>query len=231
MFKKMVPITKQQHAKKRVLPVNSFKFASNSYLVSVIGSEFNKVATLYPIVFVKDGDELRPFALLGLKQGQNLFVDKEGRWNAHYIPAIIRRYPFVLGRNEGNNELMICIDEESEFVSETQGEPLFDEQGNPAPIIEKARNYLIELQRFSELTNMFSKAMSERELLAPLKMQIKNAQGGMVNIDGVFAINETKLNELPDEVFIELRKRGALPLIYAHLLSLIQMERLVQMNA
>ena len=231
MFNKMVPITRQRHAGKKVLPVRTFKFASKTNIVSLITNEFNKVASVCPIVFVKDKDELlKPFALLGLEQGENLFIDDAGRWEAHYIPAIIRRYPFVLGRNEGKSELVLCIDEESEFVSDTEGEPLFNEKGEPGKITETARNYLIELQKFSELTNMFSKELAERELLSPLNMQIKNSQGALVKIDGIFAVNEAKLNELPDEAFMELRKRGALSLIYAHLISLVQMERLVQMQ-
>jgi len=231
MFNKMVPITRQRHGSKKVLPVRTFKFASKSNIVSLITNEFNKVASVCPIVFVEDKDELlKPFALLGLEQGENLFIDDNGRWKSHYIPAIIRRYPFVLGRNEGKSDLVLCIDEESEFVSDTEGESLFNEKGEPGKITETARNYLIELQKFSELTSMFSKELAERELLSPLNMQIKNSQGALVKIDGIFAVNETKLNELPNEAFMELRKRGALSLIYAHLVSLVQMERLVQMQ-
>ena len=230
MFKKTVPVTKQQHVGKKILPVNTFRFAEKAYLVSLIANEFNKAASIYPIVFGQDSGDFRPFALLGLKQGENLFVDKDGRWKAHYIPAIIRRYPFVLGRNEGTSDLMLCIDEESEFLSDTEGEPLFDEQGNPSPIIAKARNYLVELQRFSELTNLFAKELARLGLLTPLQMQIRNTEGVLVKIEGVSAVNEKKLNELPDEDFMNLRKRGALGLIYSHLISLSQIERLVQMQ-
>lgn len=230
MFKKTVPVTRQQHGSKKILPVNSFKFAEKAYLVSVIANEFNKVASIYPIVFGQDAGDFKPFVLLGLKQGENLFVDKNGRWGAHYIPAIIRRYPFVLGRNEGTSDLMLCIDEETDFLSDTEGEALFDEQGNPSPIIEKARNYLVELQRFSELTNLFAKELNKLDLLTPLQMQIRNPQGTLVKIEGVSAVNEKRLNELSDEDFMNLRKRGAIGLIYAHLVSLGQIERLVQMQ-
>lgn len=230
MFKKMVPVTRQRHAGKKVMPVRSFEFAAKTYIASLITSEFNKVASAYPIVFVNDKDELKPFALFGLKQGDNLFVDDQGRWNAHYIPAIIRRYPFVLGRSEEGADLMLCIDEDSGFLSDTEGEPLFDDQGNAGQVIEKARNFLIELQRSNEMTNFFARELTKRDLLSPLKMQIRNTEGNMINIEGVSAVNETRLREIPDEDFLEMRKRGILPLIYAHLVSLIQIERLVQMQ-
>ncbi|QTA87849.1 SapC family protein [Desulfonema magnum] len=231
MFKKTVPLNKQRHAAKKILPVNVFKFAEKSYIVSLIANEFTKAASAYPIVFVKDGEELRPFALLGLEKGQNMFVNEDGTWKSHYIPAIIRRYPFVLGRNEGSSDLVLCIDEESDFLSDTEGEPLFDEKGEPGPIIEKARNFLIELQRFNEMTGLFSKELTKRELLSPLKMQIRNNQGVAIKIDGIFGVNERKLNELPEADFMDLRKRGMLPLIYAHLISLGHIERLVQMQS
>ncbi len=230
MFKKTVPISKQRHAKKKIRTIDRFSFAEGNYIVSLLTTEFMKAATVYPIVFVNDGLEIRPFALLGLKQGENLFVDKEGRWKSHYVPAIIRRYPFLLGKSEDSSDLMLCIDEESEFISETEGEPLFDEKGKPGPIIESVKNYLTELQKFNELTALFSKALSELDLLMPLKMQVKNTGGDTFNIEGAYAVNEAKLNSLPDEDFMELRKRGALSLIYAHIVSLSQIERLVQMQ-
>jgi len=232
MYKKMMAITKQRHRDKKIMQVNHFGFAGGTYIVSLIANEFNKAASIYPIVFVKDGsDKLRPFALFGLEKGENLFVDKDGRWLSHYVPAVIRRYPFVLGRSENGTDLILCIDDESGFLSDTQGEPLYDEKGQPGPVMEKARDYLIELQRHSELTNLFSDELARHDLLAPLKMQIRNAEGEMVNVDGIFAVNEKKLSELSDEDFVELRRRGALQLIYAHLVSLVQMERLVQMKS
>ncbi len=230
MYKKTTPVTKQRHAGKKIMPLKSYHFAAGSYLVSLLTTEFNKAASAYPIVFVKDGDALNPFALLGLTQGENLFVGENGRWLTHYIPAVIRRYPFVLGRSEGSNDLMICIDDESGLLSDTEGDPLFDDQGEPGATLNKARDYLIELQRFSEMTHHFSKELSRLELLSPLKMQLTNTDGALIKIEGVHAVNETQLNELPDETFLELRKRGALGLIYAHLVSLTQIERLVRMK-
>jgi hypothetical protein len=230
MLEKTAPITKQRHGNKKIKPVNSFKFAANFYIVSLVTNEFSKASSAHPIVFVKDNDDLKVFALLGIKKGQNLFVDDKGRWVSHYIPSIIRRHPFLLGLNENTNELMLCVEEDSEFLSETEGEPLFDEKGNPGPILENVKNYLIELQRFSELTNLFCKELSRLDLLEPLKMQITNAEGVQVKVEGIHAVNEKKLNQLPDAEFIKLRDRGALSLIYSHLVSLGQAERLVQMQ-
>jgi len=230
MFNKITLLNSQIHARKKILPVNSFGFAKKSYIASLMINEFTMAAPIYPILFIKEGETLRPFALLGLKTGENLFVDDTGKWNANYIPAIIRRYPFMLGRVEGQDDLRLCIDEESEFLSEDKGEPLFDSKGKPSQIIENAKKYLGELHNFSKVTDQFTKELEDRGLLSLLNIQLKDGKGNTRNIEGCFGVNEKQFNEISDESFIELRKRGILPLIYAHLMSLSQITRLVQLE-
>lgn len=237
MFKKLVPFNGQRHGNKKLRPVDNFKFAANSYLASLVVNEFSRASSVYPIVFLKDGSKENPekfgvYALLGLRQGENLFVDEQGNWDAPYIPAIIRRYPFALGRSEAEgNNFLVCIDEESEFINETEGQPLTKEDGQPAEVVEKAKEYLSDLYKYGELTTRFCKDLADRELLTPLNMQIRDPHGGpSQSIGGCFGVNENKLNELSDQDFLELRKRGALPLIYAHLFSLPNMERLIRMQ-
>jgi len=231
MFNKITLLNSKTHANKKILPVNSFKFAKKSYIASLMINEFTTAAPIYPILFIKEGENLRPFALLGLKSGENLFVDDTGKWNANYIPAIIRRYPFMLGRVEGKDDLRLCIDEESEFLSEDKGEPLFDDEGKPSQIIENAKKYLGELHGFSEVTDRFTKELEQHGLLSMLNIQLKDNTGKARNIEGCFGVNEKKFNEISDESFLQFRKRGILPLIYAHLMSLSQITRLVQFEA
>lgn len=231
MYKKIVAFNSAHHANKKIIPVNHFKFAKNVHIASLMINEFNRAAGIYPIVFLQgDTGSYSIFALLGLKQEENLFVNEEGRWKASYIPAVIRRYPFMLGKDENSDNLMIGIDEESEFISETEGQPLVDENGKPTQIVENVKNYLSEIHRFSEISNRFCQDLAERELLTPLNMQIKNAGGQTMNIGGCHGVNEKKFNELSDDDFLELRKKGMLPLIYAHLISLSQLDRLVRIQ-
>ncbi len=230
MFKRVVPIDRRRHANTKIKPLTSFSFAENSYIASIMTNEFNRAASTYPIVFLKDEDHFRPFVLLGLKQDENLFVDEEGRWQANYVPAIIRRYPFVLSRRSSeSDEFTVCIDEESGVISEDEGTPMFGDDGEPGEILENAKKYLTELQQMSQLSSTFCRELEDRELLTPLNMQIKEGEATQ-NIAGCFAINEKKLTELDDEVFLTLRKRGALPLIYSHLTSLGQIERLIKLR-
>lgn len=231
MFKKLVPFNAQTHANKKVKPVSDYRFAASSHLASLVVGEFARVAPTYPIVFLKEGENEKygVYALLGLKSGENLFVTEEGKWDAPYIPAIIRRYPFALGRGGGERQFIICLDEESEFISETEGQPLVGEDGKPSAVIDKVKEYLSELYRMGELTERFCAEMVNMELLQPLTMQVKGPNDQTPQtIAGCYGVSENKFNQLSDENFLELRKKGAISLIYAHLHSLSNVERLYQ---
>lgn len=229
MFKKIVPFNAQAHENKKLKPVDNYSFAKNSYIASMVVSELNRAAPHYPIVFLKENEEqFGVYALLGLQQGENLFVTEDGKWDAGYIPAIIRRYPFALGKGGEENQFLICLDEESEFLNETEGEPLVQE-GKPGQVVEKAKQYLSELYRLSELTKRFCQDLIDRDLLMPLNMQVRKGGGEAAQtIAGCYGVNEKNLTEMPDEKFLELRKNGTLPLIYAHLISLTNVESLVR---
>jgi len=232
MFKKLVPFNSQKHAGKKILSIDSYQFAENTHIASLLVNEFRRAAPVYPIVFLKDAeDQYGSYALFGLEQGENLFIDAEGRWNVGYIPAIIRRYPFALGKGEGQDQFLICLDEESEFISESEGQPLVNEDGKPGEVVEKAKEFLSELYKSNQLTSRFCKELEEQELLTPLNMQIKGkGEEKAINIAGCYGVDERKLNELSDEKFVQMRKNGILPLIYAHLISLAQIERLVRLK-
>lgn len=231
MFEKVVPVSLERHRGKRVRPVNDLRFAANLHLAYLTVHEFARAAGTYPIVFLEDkaSDQFRPLALLGLEAGENLFVDAQGRWEAAYIPAIIRRYPFGLSRAEEADRYVVCVDEGSELLSDTEGLPLFDEQGQPTDVIENVKRYLGELQQMEQLTNEFVQFIVQHNLLTPLNMRV-SASGQARTISGCYVINEERLNNLSDARFLEIRQKGYLPALYAHLISLSQTERLVALK-
>ena len=98
MFEKVVPVNRDRHARSKIREITGFGFASNFHIAYLTMHEFARAAAVYPIVFVEDKekDAFRPVTLLGLDAGENLFVGEAGKWEASYIPAIIRRYPFAL---------------------------------------------------------------------------------------------------------------------------------------
>ena len=231
MFKQVVPVNQQRHAGKKIKQVEGFDFAASFHIAYVTTHEFVRSAAIYPLVFIEDKekDEFRPVALLGLDAGENLFVGKDGKWAASYIPAIIRRYPFALSQAGDDGRFLVCIDEASELVNDTEGAALFDEKGEPTEVIENVKRYLSELQQMDAVTVEFCAFLAKHNLFVPLNMRVRQ-NDKMKNISGCYVINEERLNNLSDELFLEVRAKHYLPAIYAQLTSLSQIERLVMLK-
>lgn len=227
MFKSVVPITLKDHKDISVKPINGFSFAKEVNLASIMAHEFSRASSIYPIVFIEDADNFKPVVLFGLEQGENLFIDKENKWKSSYIPAIIRRFPFALAKIGDGTQYTVCIDKDSEYVnSKGEGEALFNEDGTPSESIERVKKYLAELQQMDLFTAEFAAYAKEKNLFTPLNMKVR-VQKEMKNISGAYVINEERLNSLSDETFLEMHKKRYLSIIYAHLNSLAQIERLL----
>jgi len=231
MFDKIVPLSLERHRNQRVKSSIDFNFAKGFHIAYLTLHEFARASAIYPIIFLEDQakDGFRPVVLMGLNSGENLFVGKDGAWSASYIPAMIRRYPFALSRGDEEGRFVVCIDEASSLVSDAEGDALFDESGEPTQVVENVKRYLAELQQMDVFTQDFTKFLQEQNMLTPLNMRV-NASEQVKNITGCYVINEDRLNNLSDSLFMEIRKKKYLPAIYAHLISLPQIERLVQLN-
>jgi hypothetical protein len=230
MFEQIVPVALERHRHKKVRNTTQFDYAAGFHIAYVTVHEFARAAATYPIVFLEDkpNDGFRPVVLMGLQPGENLFVGADGAWNASYIPAMIRRYPFALSKGAEENRFVVCVDEASTLLSDTEGAPMFDEKGEPTQVIENVKRYLSELQQMDMLTQQFSRFLLTNNLLTPLNMRVNAAQAR--NITGCYVINEERLNAFSDALFLEVRAKGFLPAMYAHLMSLPQIERLVQLS-
>jgi SapC len=229
VFKNIVPLNKDRHAKTRIKEITDFGFVSQLHIAYVTLHEFARAAAIFPIVFLEDKakDEFRPVVLMGLNAGENLFVSADGKWNASYVPAIIRRYPFALAPKPDSTEYLVCLDEDSTLVNQTEGNALFDEKGEPTQVIENVKRYLTELQQMDMITNGFCKFLAEHNMFTPLNMKVRD-DAEVKSIGGCYVINEQRLNSLSDELFLEIKNKQYLPAIYAHLVSLAQTERLVK---
>ena len=227
MFKSVVPISFERHGKKRIKNIQNFDFTKNINMASIMVHEFSRAASIYPIVFVEDKqkDQFKPVVLLGLEEGENLFVQDE-RWQASYIPAIIRRYPFALANTGEEGRFTVCIDDQSELLDDKEGQSLFEDNGEPAELMNRVKRYLAELQQMDKFTEDFCKYLAEKNMFAPLNMKVRIGNE-MRNITGAYIVNEERLNSLSDETFIEMRTQKYIPVVYAHLSSLSQIERLL----
>jgi SapC len=231
MFQQVVPINKERHAKTKIKDISSFDFASKFHIAYVTMHEFARAASIFPIVFLEDKekDEFRPVVLMGLNAGENLFVDADGKWLASYVPAIIRRYPFALTPSGQDGQYVVCLDEASALVSDSEGAALFDDKGEPTQVIENVKRYLGELQQMDQLTHNFCKFLAANNMFTPLNMRVRD-NDKVKNVSGCYVVNEERLNNLSDERFLEIKTLSYLAPLYAHLISLAQTERLVTLR-
>ncbi len=231
-YKNVVPLNKEKHGNLSLSAIDNFKHTKETNSVYIAAVEFLKASKEYPIVFAKTpGDEIFPVALLGLKDHENLFVGKKGEWLANYIPAYIRRYPFILasGPTQGGSQFAVCIDEGYEgFNSKNKGKKLFDDDGKESELLQQAIKFLQEYQGHIQFTSSFCNKINELGLLEPMQAKAEFKDGKKLALRGFMGVNRERLKTIEPDTLSELVKSNHMELIYAHLSSLDNIERLVQ---
>jgi len=222
-YKKVVPLSKERHKQLYLESVPGFSFATDCSSVYIAAVEFPKAAAEYPIVFgVDPSGGVFPVVILGLKRGENLFINSKGEWQARYIPGYARRYPFILATPPGGKkQFAVCIDESySGFNTAKEGQPLFDAKGKETAILKQAVAFLKEYQGHADRTAMFCKNLVDLEILEPMQANIAMKSGEKYAIGGFQCVSRAKLKELPPKKLQDLVKSDQMELIYDHLMSL-----------
>lgn len=223
-----------KHAKWSV-DVKDYGFVAHMNSVPLLATEIAFAATEFPIVFSATATEgsFIPLAIMGLKDGQNLLVSENKKITTRYVPAFIRRYPFILGGNKNSDKMALCIDEDSQFCVHdgSEGIRLFEESGEQSAHLKGVVEFLKDYQYRAELTNVFCKRLNELDLLEPMQASItfKNNEAANLNVTGFFVVKREKLKALSDADLLDLFKRDGLELIYAHLQSLSNFNRLIDL--
>ncbi|MFT5100128.1 MAG: hypothetical protein ACI9HY_002254 [Planctomycetaceae bacterium] len=226
-YDKPVALNKSEHKNLKLKTSDAnFTFAKDTNSVILAGVEFTEAAKEYPIVFAQAGESLVPVALVGLRNEENLFVDAKGQWDAKYIPAFVRRYPFVLAETGEEGQRMVCIDETFAGFGEKDGEALFDNE-EPTPVLKQAIDFLEEYQLQYVRTERFIARLKELDLLMTLNAKVDMADGQQFALTGLMAVDEKKLLELEDAKALEFFKSGELAWVYCHLMSLGNMARMI----
>ena len=226
-YDKPVSLNKEAHKDLKIKTgASDFSFATKTNSVILAGVEFTEAAKEYPIVFAQAGENMVPVVLLGLRNEENLFVNDKGEWDARYVPAFIRRYPFVLADTAEPGQRMVCIDESFSGFNKDEGEALF-ESGEPSAVLKQAMDFLEEYQRQYIRTEVFIKRMRDNDLLMELNAKVDMADGQQFALTGLFAVDEKKLLQLSDEKALEFFKSGELAWVYCHLMSLGNMSGMV----
>ncbi len=217
------PLSSELHADYRIRPATSAPFLSTQHAIPVTIDEFALVQRYMPIVF-SAGDDAIPIALMGLNEGVNVFVDADGKLieDSFYVPAYIRRYPYLLARLRPDaQELSLCFDPTSDTIGKfDEGDPLFVD-GQPSDVTKNILQFNEQFEQAGARTAQFMKELKESELLMDGEVSIQqDGQAQPFVYRGFQMINEEKLADLRGDQLRKMTKSGMLPLLYAHLFSL-----------
>jgi hypothetical protein len=219
IYEKAVPVTRRDHGDVSIKSGNNYAFAKAVNSVPLMATEFDLSSVEYAIVFSGEGNEVMPAALLGIRDSENLYVDEKDGWNAKYIPAFVRRYPFVFSSSD-KTTFTLCIDEEYPGVNRRgTGERLFDSDGERTQYLQGVLGFLQAYQAQFEATRAFCQRLIELNLLEAMQAQFALRSGQRITLAGFKSVNRERLKALPGDVLARLAARGDLDLIYAHLHS------------
>jgi hypothetical protein len=233
IYQDAVALDRDRHRQLKLKATDNVRFAAAAHVVPLVAVEFAEASHEYPIVFARgvtetdQPGELLCYALTGTCENENLYIDADGRWDASYIPAFIRRYPFVFAQT-GTDQLTVCIDETFPGFDESEGEPLFDEAGEAATLLKSALELLTDFQQQAQRTGDFLRQLDAADILVETQLRAELPDGRHALVQGMLVVDEARLKQLPPATVQEWFASGELGLIYAHLLSLGNLKRLAQ---
>ena len=221
IYETAVPVSHARHGNWSLEVGTNYAFCRNINSVPLMAAEFASAALEYAIVFGGAGDVVLPAAVLGVRTDENLYVTEQGGWQAKYIPAFVRRYPFVFFTRDEGKTFTLCIDEAfSGFNQGGRGERLFGDDGKPTPYVENVLKFLQQYQFEFQRTQAFCKKLKDLNLLAPMQAQINLGSGERMALRGFSVVDRARLKTLSANVLAELVHSDELELIYAHLVSM-----------
>lgn len=234
MSNKYVLLNNVEHQNLRVITERSARYGDDVSYAMTFPLEFRNIQSCYPIFFRKDAStgQFSPVALFGFQPRENLYLSDAG-WDAHYIPLMIRRHPFVIGfqrvQGEGDTkEPVVSIDMNSPRVSETEGEALFLEHGGISDYLTSMTEILETIRLANEMNVGFVDALLELDLIESVTMQIELKDRSKHELLGYYTINEEKLMQLDGDALGRLHSSNYLESIFMILASLSRFRTLVE---
>jgi len=226
MTSKVVPLNKEQHKGLKLKPEINLTQFENANSTTVALQELPFAAVELPLVFVKGKeDDFVCIALMGDKEAKNYYL-KDGKTRGNFIPASFTHYPLGLTPNPKDKEQVgVVIDIESKFVSETEGEAMFNEDGSETEFFSKRVQSMLNYFNSMRAMREFTGELAKHDLLIPQGVKF-GPEDSNNEVSGFFIVDEKKFNELSSEVFEEFRKKGYIGLIYTHLVSLKNIAKL-----
>lgn len=207
------PLSSSEHSDLRLTRGTFFHFQERGVIaVSVV--EAPRAALDLPLAFVETQKGLSLVAVLSLKQGENAQIGPKGLWMGGYMPALIAAYPFAMVVKEGKATLV--VDTDSDWLSRTEGQPLFEEGGSPSKGMNRIMDVLKNRVPNPKRDNPVLQAIEQSNILEPWSEVSEN----------LLRVSPQKLTELDDQAFLGLRRKGALSVLYAQIMSTVRVARI-----
>jgi len=224
MYESVVPLNSKLHADTCIEPTNNYEFTSGTNAVPLMAVEIPQAAGEFAIVFSVNEQEVIPVVILGIQNEQNLFLGENGQWKSQYIPAFIRRYPFVFAAAEDKKTLTLCVDEKHAGVNaEGRGQRLFEDE-KPTEFTQNVLKFLENYQKEYERTKVLGKHLQEHDLLEPTQVEVAFPSGSKFKLAGFHVVSREKMKKLTGETLSAMVASNELELIYMHLNSLRNLE-------
>jgi hypothetical protein len=221
IYETAVPVSSVQHANASVEVGGTYEFSKNVNSVPLMAVEFPFAASEYAIVFAGGKESLMPAVILGMRDKENVYLDAAGTWQAKYLPAFVRRYPFVFSASNEGKTFTLCIDQAfSGFNREGRGQRLFNDEGKPTQFTDNVLKFVQQYQIQFDRTKAFCEKLTELDLLEPMQAQVSLTTGERAALTGFMAVSRKKLKALAGDKLAELINTDELELLYLHLFSM-----------
>ncbi len=221
IYETVVPVSSGRHAKCSVEAGTGFAFTRKVNSVPLMAVEFPEATPEYAVVFATSGDEVVPVVILGARQNENLYLAEDDAWQAKYVPAFVRRYPFVFSASADGKTFTLCVDEAFQGLNYMgRGQALFTEDGKHTPYVDNVLKFLQEYRSQFVRTQAFCKKLKELDLLEPMQAQFTLGSGEKMSLAGFQAVDRKRLKALPAETLQQMAANDELELIYLHLQSM-----------
>ncbi len=224
---KLIAVTASEFAERRWRAPQGYAIAAADAVATLVAHEIPRAVLTMPVAFIKQADEFNVVAVQGLQPGKNLFVAADGRWSHGYIPAAYRGYPFVAATAEGG-EQVLCFDEDSELLSETDGQLFYGTDGELSNNVKQIADFLSQVMQNRALTKQMCGILQQHNLIEPWSITLA-ADDAEQNVSGLYKVDEPALKQLSADALKQLSDAGALSLAYLQLVSTQHLPKLIEM--
>jgi hypothetical protein len=229
-FKRVVGVNPALHGGLRLDRSGGYGFAARAQSVPLGLGEFDAACQQYPILFTS-GPTPTPVALLGLSEGTNLFVSPQGAWRPDtYVPAYVRAFPFIFVEDATSKSLFVGMEPDAGSIGPDKGAPLF-EDGKPTAVLNEAISFCSAFRDNMAAAGALARALDAAGLLEEEEATVNFTAGGTAKLRGFKILRADRLDQVPDETYLDWRRRGWISAIYAHLHSAARWGRLIELAA